>query len=93
MSGLQDGFHRTIDYLRISVTDKCNLRCICCMPAGGIVPMEHKEILRYEEIQRLLILSVRVKPSGHHIKVRETDLETLVTFKKGYRRPMSKIGG
>jgi len=55
--------------------------------------MEHKEILRYEEIQRLLILSVRVKPSGHHIKVRETDLETLVTFKKGYRRPMSKIGG
>lgn len=46
-----------------------------------------------EEIQRLLILSVRIKPSGHHINVQEKDIETLVKFKEGYRRPMSKIGG
>ena len=46
---LKDSFGRTIDYLRISVTDRCNLRCIYCMPDGiDCVPM--KELLSYEEI-------------------------------------------
>ena len=60
MSSLRDGFHRTIDYLRISVTDKCNLRCIYCMPSGGVVPIEHKEILRYEEIARILKVAAKI---------------------------------
>lgn len=60
MSNLRDGFHRTIDYLRISVTDKCNLRCIYCMPSGGVVPIEHKEILRYEEIARILKVAAKI---------------------------------
>lgn len=46
----RDTYGRTIDYLRISVTDRCNLRCVYCMPATGVVPIAHDEILRYEEI-------------------------------------------
>ena len=52
--GLRDRFDRTIDYLRISVTDRCNLRCVYCMPAGGIDLFEHREILSYEEIVRVV---------------------------------------
>ncbi len=54
MSGLKDGFHREIDYLRLSITDRCNLRCVYCMPPGGVVPSTHKDILRYEEIIRIV---------------------------------------
>lgn len=48
-----DGNGRTIDYLRISITDRCNLRCIYCMPEAGVETVPHKEILSYEEILRL----------------------------------------
>lgn len=51
---MQDSFGRTIDYLRISVTDKCNLRCKYCMPPQGILPVSHEEILTLEEIFRLV---------------------------------------
>ena len=50
MTGLSDSFHRPINYLRISVTDRCNLRCIYCMPSGGIYLLSHRDILTYEEI-------------------------------------------
>lgn len=40
-----DQFHRDIHYLRISVTDRCNLRCIYCMPEQGIRWIDHSEIL------------------------------------------------
>ncbi len=50
MTGLSDSFQRPIDYLRISVTDRCSLRCIYCMPAEGIRLMSHSAILSYEEI-------------------------------------------
>lgn len=51
---MQDGLGREIDYLRISVTDKCNLRCRYCMPSHGITPLAHEEILTLEEIFRLV---------------------------------------
>ncbi|HSB31655.1 MAG TPA: GTP 3',8-cyclase MoaA [Candidatus Sulfobium mesophilum] len=54
MTGLKDTFFRVIDYLRVSVTDRCNLRCLYCMPPEGVVPSEHKEILSYEEIVRII---------------------------------------
>jgi cyclic pyranopterin phosphate synthase len=60
MNILKDGFQRVIDYMRISITDRCNLRCIYCMPSGGIKPVEHKEILRYEEIIRILKIAVNI---------------------------------
>jgi len=51
---MKDSFDRTIDYVRIAVTDRCNLRCFYCMPAEG-VPYEPKShLLSYEEITRLL---------------------------------------
>ncbi len=51
---MKDSFDRTIDYVRIAVTDRCNLRCFYCMPANGI-PYEPKaHLLSYEEITRLL---------------------------------------
>lgn len=48
-----DGLQRNIDYLRISVTDRCNLRCVYCMPEDGVAWMPHEDVLRYEEILRL----------------------------------------
>ncbi|MBS6397016.1 MAG: GTP 3',8-cyclase MoaA [Clostridiales bacterium] len=48
-----DGKGREIDYIRISVTDRCNLRCCYCMPEDGIPACSHEEILRYDEILRL----------------------------------------
>jgi GTP 3',8-cyclase len=45
-----DSFERKIDYLRLSVTDRCNLRCTYCMPENGVPKLGHDDILRYEEI-------------------------------------------
>lgn len=50
MTKLADSYQRPINYLRISVTDRCNLRCIYCMPPEGIPLLPHEDILRYEEI-------------------------------------------
>ena len=53
MSRLKDTFGRTIDDLRISLTDRCNFRCIYCMPAEGLPWLPRREILTYEEILHL----------------------------------------
>ena len=50
---MTDGYGRSIDYIRISVTDRCNLRCRYCMPENGIPLVDHGDILRYGEIIRL----------------------------------------
>ncbi len=49
-----DRYNRQIDYLRISLTDKCNMRCIYCMPESGIECFTHEEILTFEEIKRIV---------------------------------------
>jgi cyclic pyranopterin phosphate synthase len=54
MTGPLDSFGRSIDYLRISVTDRCNLRCIYCMPPEGVPHISHNEILSYEEIRAVV---------------------------------------
>jgi cyclic pyranopterin phosphate synthase len=74
MDALKDNYHRTIDYMRISITDRCNLRCIYCMPEEGIPPIEHREILSYEEIVRILRIAVDIGVR----KVRITGGEPLV---------------
>ncbi len=51
---LIDNYNRKIDYVRISLTDRCNLRCIYCMPAFGLKKFSHNEILTYEELNRLI---------------------------------------
>lgn len=50
---MTDGQGRIIDYLRVSVTDRCNLRCVYCMPPQGVEWMPHEAIITYEEILRL----------------------------------------
>jgi cyclic pyranopterin phosphate synthase len=56
---LQDNYGRTIEYLRLSVTDRCNLRCRYCMPAEGIETVDHAEVLSYEEMLRVVAVAVR----------------------------------
>lgn len=52
-----DTFGRRIDYLRISVTDRCNLRCVYCMPPDGVEWKPHEDILSFEEIERFARLA------------------------------------
>ncbi len=73
---MKDKRGREINYIRISVTDRCNLRCIYCMPEQGVPCMSHKDILTFEEIERLLrILAklgiTRVKITGGEPLVRK----------------------
>jgi cyclic pyranopterin phosphate synthase len=51
---LRDSFGRRIEYLRISVTDRCNFRCLYCMPAAGLEWLPKSEILSYEEIAQVV---------------------------------------
>ena len=51
---LADSYKRKIDYLRLSVTDRCNLRCKYCMPGGGIRLAGREELLTYEEILKVV---------------------------------------
>ena len=50
---LIDSYGRTLDYLRVSITDRCNLRCIYCMPKEGVEWKSHEEMLSFEEILRI----------------------------------------
>jgi GTP 3',8-cyclase len=73
---LIDRYGRTIDYLRISVTDRCNLRCVYCMPEEGITPQPHSEILTYEEIFKVAKAAVnagltRIRLTGGEPLVRK----------------------
>lgn len=54
MTALLDGFGRSIEYLRISVTDRCNFRCLYCMPVAGLEWLPRSAILSYEEIARVV---------------------------------------
>lgn len=71
---LTDTFGRTINYLRLSVTDRCNMRCVYCMPADGISLLTHNDILSYEE---LLLIAKTAVASGIE-KIRVTGGEPLV---------------
>lgn len=79
-----DGLGRTIDYIRISVTDRCNLRCLYCMPGDGIAIKDMEELLSYEEIARvcnsLAKLGIhKVKLTGGEPLVRR-NIERLVSM-------------
>ena len=50
---LKDSFGRTLDYLRVSITDRCNLRCVYCMPREGVQWKPHETMLTFEEILRI----------------------------------------
>lgn len=71
---LIDNFGRRINYLRISLTDKCNYRCVYCRPAEGVTLKPYEEVLRYEEIERIARCAVALGIS----KIRLTGGEPLV---------------
>ena len=71
---LLDGFNRKINYLRLSVTDLCNLRCRYCMPEGGVPKLDHADILSYEEMLCLAEAAVALGVE----KIRITGGEPLV---------------
>ena len=89
MTGLVDSFQRRINYLRISVTDRCNLRCIYCT-AQSVPHLSHDDILRYEEIQRVAQVAAsvginKVRLTGGEPLLR-ADLSELVGM-------LSQVGG
>jgi cyclic pyranopterin phosphate synthase len=71
---VQDRFGRTIEYLRLSVTDRCNLRCRYCMPESGVPELTHGDVLRYEELLRVVAAACRLGIR----KIRVTGGEPLV---------------
>jgi cyclic pyranopterin phosphate synthase len=83
---LRDNFNRQLEYLRISVTDRCNLRCIYCVPKGIVPKVPHDDIMRYEEILRVVNIGVDIGIR----KVRVTGGEPLV--RKGIGTFLKKLG-
>jgi len=69
-----DKIGRKIEYLRVSLTDRCNLRCIYCMPEDGIKKKYHHDILRFEEVGKIISASVKLGVN----KVRFTGGEPLI---------------
>lgn len=66
-NNLVDSYNRTIDYLRVSITDLCNFRCVYCRPPEGVKLISHEDILRYEEI--LQIINVAAEMGVRKIRV------------------------
>jgi cyclic pyranopterin phosphate synthase len=81
---LRDGFGRSIEYLRISVTDRCNFRCIYCMPLSGLEWLPKADILSYEEIAEVVTQLAplglrRLRITGGEPTLRP-DLEVLISM-------------
>lgn len=72
-SSILDNYHRRIDYMRISVTDRCDLRCVYCT-ASRFENLSHDDILRYEEIERVVRVAAKLGVKG----IRLTGGEPLV---------------
>lgn len=84
---LIDNYGRKHDYLRISVTDRCNLRCVYCMGPEGVPLLDHDRILRYEEIVRIVAAAAELGIT----KIRLTGGEPLV--RKGIEKLVRDIAG
>lgn len=73
---MRDQFERNINYMRVSVTDRCNLRCVYCMPKDGVQQISHDEILTFDEIARVCRIGAelgisRIKLTGGEPLVRK----------------------
>ena len=84
---LIDPYNRHLNYLRVSITDRCNLKCIYCVPPDLIPRLSHDEILTYEEILRLVRIGIRLGIS----KIRVTGGEPLV--RKGVYGFLTDLSG
>ena len=84
---MRDKFNREINYLRVSITDRCNLRCSYCRPEEGISLKSHDDILRYEEIIKVVTVAVKmglvkVRVTGGEPLLRRGFVEFLFALKK-----------
>jgi GTP 3',8-cyclase len=82
-----DKYKREINYLRVSITDRCNLRCVYCMPKEGVSHIGHEDILRYEEMLRIIGIARKLGI----VKVRVTGGEPLV--RRGVTEFLTSLGG
>lgn len=89
---MYDRYNRKINYLRISITDRCNLRCTYCMPECGVTLLQHKDILSFEEILEVVKISVglgvdKVRITGGEPLVRRgiVDLVGMISKVKGIK--------
>ncbi|WP_333791738.1 GTP 3',8-cyclase MoaA [Muricomes intestini] len=83
---MKDQYNRKIEYLRVSVTDRCNLRCVYCMPKDGIKQVAHNQILTYDEIIRICRICAgegisKIKLTGGEPLVRKNLSELLRRLK------------
>ncbi len=87
-----DRFDRKINYLRVSVTDRCNLRCFYCMPEQGVDLLKHEDILSFDEITEVIKIAVelgfeKIRLTGGEPLVRKdiTELVKMISGIKGIK--------
>ncbi|CAG0906866.1 unnamed protein product, partial [Cyprideis torosa] len=86
---LSDRFNRNITYLRLSITDRCNLRCAYCMPEEGVECRSHNELLTYEELERIAAIFInlgitKIRITGGEPFVRKDCLRLITSLKLIY---------
>ncbi|MEI6101954.1 MAG: radical SAM protein [Eubacteriales bacterium] len=84
---MKDKTGRLIDYMRISITDRCNLRCVYCMPQEGVKSLGHDKILTYEEILRVAAVAAtlgikKIKITGGEPLVRRGAVDLVGRIKQ-----------
>ena len=82
-----DQYKRDLNYLRVSITDRCNLRCIYCMPKEGLSLLGHDDIMRYEEIHRIIRVAVdrgirKIRITGGEPLTRRGVIDFISSLKK-----------
>jgi cyclic pyranopterin phosphate synthase len=90
MTGLSDSFQRPIDYMRVAVTDRCNLRCLYCMPEEGVPWMPHSSILSYEELLSIIragadlgISKIRITGGEPLVRMGISDFVKMISLVEG----------
>jgi len=84
---IKDSYNRRIDYLRVSITDKCNLKCVYCMPSKGLKFFKDSEVLTDEEIVRFVSIARRhglrkVRITGGEPLIRKNIIQMVSSLKK-----------
>ena len=89
---LIDGQERKIDYLRLSITDRCNLRCTYCMPKSGIESLDRNQLLTYEELIRIIriIRLIRMINTPNYIDFKKYNLYIIVLWLFLLKQPKYK---